>query len=104
MPFRKELIFKQIPLFATLSEAELGALAARAVERRYSPGAVLFSEGELRLRHLVHTLESVTFGNVRQRLAAALLEFGQQAGAGRFPLPDTHEELAGLEREAQTEL
>lgn len=94
MRLRKELIFKQIPLFATLSEAELGVLAARAIEKRYAPGAVLFSEGELRLRHLVHIVESVTFGSVRQRLAAALLDFHRQAGADRFRLPVTHEELA----------
>jgi CRP/FNR family transcriptional regulator len=47
-----------------------------------------------RLRHLVRILESVTFGSVRQRLAGALLEFGQQAGSDVFPLPVTHEELA----------
>jgi CRP/FNR family transcriptional regulator len=47
-----------------------------------------------RLRHLVRIVESVTFGSVRQRLAGALLEFGQQAGADVFPLPVTHEELA----------
>ncbi len=47
-----------------------------------------------RLRHLVRVVESVTFGSVRQRLARALLEFGQQAGSGAFALPVTHEELA----------
>lgn len=47
-----------------------------------------------RLRHLVRIVESVTFGSVRQRLAGALLEFGQQAGSDVFPLPVTHEELA----------
>ncbi len=47
-----------------------------------------------RLRHLVRIVESVTFGSVRQRLAGALLEFGDQAGSDVFPLPVTHEELA----------
>jgi CRP-like cAMP-binding protein len=47
-----------------------------------------------RLRHLVRIVESVTFGSVRQRLARALIEFGQQAGSDVFPLPVTHEELA----------
>ncbi len=47
-----------------------------------------------RLRHLVRVVESVTFGSVRQRLARALLEFGQTAKAETFPLPVTHEELA----------
>ncbi len=47
-----------------------------------------------RLRHLVRIVESVTFGSVRQRLAGALLEFGQQAGSDVFALPVTHEELA----------
>ncbi len=47
-----------------------------------------------RLRHLVHVVESVTFGSVRQRLARALLEFGDQSGAATFDLPVTHEELA----------
>lgn len=47
-----------------------------------------------RLRHLVHIVESVTFGSVRQRLARALLEFGDQAGSDSFVLPVTHQELA----------
>lgn len=47
-----------------------------------------------RLRHLVRIVESVTFGSVRQRLAGALLEFGDQAGSDVFDLPVTHEELA----------
>lgn len=47
-----------------------------------------------RLRQLVRTVESVTFGSVRQRLARTLLDFGQQAGSETFPLPVTHEELA----------
>jgi CRP/FNR family transcriptional regulator len=48
-----------------------------------------------RLRLLVATVESVTSGSVRQRLAAALLEFRRAAGSERFLLPVTHEELAG---------
>lgn len=36
----------QIPLFASLSEGELEALAQRAVERRFGPGEMLFWEGE----------------------------------------------------------
>ncbi len=47
-----------------------------------------------RLRQLVRLVESVTFGSVRQRLARALLEFGDQAHADAFTLPVTHEELA----------
>ncbi len=47
-----------------------------------------------RLRNLVRVVESITFGSVRQRLARALLEFGDQAGSDAFPLPVTHEELA----------
>ncbi len=47
-----------------------------------------------RLRRLVRVVESVTFGSVRQRLARALLEFCDQAHAGAFVLPVTHEELA----------
>lgn len=47
-----------------------------------------------RLRGLVGLLERVTFGNVRQRLARALLEFAAQACSDRFPLPVTQEELA----------
>ena len=33
-------------MFASLSESELGALAQRAVERRFAPGEMLFWEGE----------------------------------------------------------
>ncbi|HEU0142444.1 MAG TPA: Crp/Fnr family transcriptional regulator [Bryobacteraceae bacterium] len=47
-----------------------------------------------RLRHLVTTLESVTFGSVRQRLAKLLLDTSDQAGSNTFPLPMTHQELA----------
>ncbi len=180
MTARKDLVFKQIPLFATLAPREVAALAARAVEKRYAPGEVLFYEGEpssgifllgqgsvkifktsatgrevmlaietapssvaevpifdggpypatvsalsevlaflvytqdfqrvcrehpevalkvlsvvgKRLRHMLRLIERVTFGSVRQRVAAALLEFGQQAGGDRFALPVTHEELA----------
>ena len=47
-----------------------------------------------RLRHLVAIVESVTFGSVRQRLARALLEFRDQAGADLFSMPVTHQELA----------
>ena len=36
----------QIPLFASLSEGELAALAQRAVERRFAPDEMLFWEGE----------------------------------------------------------
>ena len=36
----------QIALFAALSETEVGVLAQRAVERRFSPDAILFWEGE----------------------------------------------------------
>jgi CRP-like cAMP-binding protein len=43
---KKELVFKQIPLFATLAPGEVAALAARAVEKRFAPGEVLFREGE----------------------------------------------------------
>jgi CRP-like cAMP-binding protein len=47
-----------------------------------------------RLRQLVGLLEGVTFGSVRQRLARALMEFGDAAARPSFPLPVTHEELA----------
>jgi CRP-like cAMP-binding protein len=57
------------------------------------PFKVLAVVGQ-RLRQLVRVVESVTFGSVRQRLARALLEFGDQSGAASFPLPVTHEELA----------
>jgi len=47
-----------------------------------------------RLRGLVALVESVAFGAVRQRLARALLDFANQAGADSFRLPVTQEELA----------
>jgi len=43
---RKTLLFQQVALFAGLTPAEIGALADRAVEKRYFPGEVLFREGE----------------------------------------------------------
>jgi len=47
-----------------------------------------------RLRQLVGLIERVTFGSVRQRLAALLLELGAEAGSDAFSLPSTHQELA----------
>lgn len=47
-----------------------------------------------RLRQLVVLVERVTFGSVRQRLASTLLEFAAEAGAPKFTLPETQEELA----------
>jgi CRP-like cAMP-binding protein len=171
---------QQIPLFASLTPAELRAITERAIEKHFEPGEALCREGEecrglyllaqgsvkiyktsgagrevmlaiesapssvaevplfdngpypatvsavesvtaylltkqdfqqvcrshpdvplkvlavvgQRLRTLVRVVESITFGSVRQRLARALLEFGQQSGATTFPLPVTHEELA----------
>lgn len=46
MTARKTLLFQQVALFAGLTPAEIGALADRAVEKRYFPGEVLFREGE----------------------------------------------------------
>lgn len=42
----KHASLSQIPLFASLSESEMEALAQRAVERHFSPGEMLFWEGE----------------------------------------------------------
>jgi CRP/FNR family transcriptional regulator len=47
-----------------------------------------------RLRTLVTLVERITFGNVRQRLAAMLVEFSETNGARRFQLPETHEQIA----------
>jgi len=47
-----------------------------------------------RLRQLVQTIESVTFGSVRQRMAKLLLELSAQSGGESFSLPATHQELA----------
>jgi CRP/FNR family transcriptional regulator len=47
-----------------------------------------------RLRHLVMTLESVTFGSIRQRLARLLIELADEAGRETFPMTMTHQELA----------
>ena len=47
-----------------------------------------------RLRQLVNLIELVTFGSIRQRLAALLLEFGEQNESASFALPITHQELA----------
>jgi len=47
-----------------------------------------------RLRHLVATIESITFGCVTARLARLLLEMSQEAGCDEFLLRVTHQELA----------
>jgi CRP/FNR family transcriptional regulator len=54
-----------------------------------------------RLRELVATIEMISFGSVRQRLAAQLLEFPEDG----FTLPFTHQEMAsrvGTVREVVT--
>jgi len=173
-------LLSSLPLFRTLGEPEMQALAARVSEKSYAAGEVLFFEGEAcdgmfiishgkvkiyktsssgremtiametapstvaelpmfdggaypasvcavtdvvalffdkrdffqvcrqypdvalkilavvgrRLRHLVFTLESVTFGSIRQRLARLLLETRDEADSDTFLLPGTHQELA----------
>jgi CRP-like cAMP-binding protein len=47
-----------------------------------------------RLRHLVGLVESMTFGSVTQRVARLLLDASRQAGADKFDLPLTHQEMA----------
>ncbi len=47
-----------------------------------------------RLRQLVSVIERVTFGSVRQRLAAQLIELAAEAGSETFALKTTHQELA----------
>jgi CRP/FNR family transcriptional regulator len=47
-----------------------------------------------RLRHLVATIESITFGSVTARLARLLIDMSREAGRDEFPLPVTHQELA----------
>jgi CRP-like cAMP-binding protein len=42
----KSVVLKHVPLFAALSPGELDALARRAVEKRFSPGEILFNEGD----------------------------------------------------------
>jgi len=42
----KNAVLSQIPLFASLTESELEALAQRAVERRFATEEMLFWEGE----------------------------------------------------------
>ena len=54
-----------------------------------------------RLRQLVATVERISFGSIRQRLATQLLEFGKD----HFTLPMTHQEMAsrlGTVREVVT--
>ncbi|MBZ5577826.1 MAG: Crp/Fnr family transcriptional regulator [Acidobacteriia bacterium] len=43
---QKNALLSQIPLFASLSESEVEALAQRAVERRFAGDEMLFWEGE----------------------------------------------------------
>jgi hypothetical protein len=46
MSVHKVVIFQQVPLFAGLAPWEIESLAARAMEKRYPAGQVLFREGE----------------------------------------------------------
>lgn len=47
-----------------------------------------------RLRQLVHLVELITFGSVRQRLAQVLLQAAGEQGSGSVEVPLTHEEIA----------
>ncbi len=47
-----------------------------------------------RLRHLVHLVEEITFGSIRQRLASELIARADLAGDVTFQLNETQEELA----------
>jgi CRP/FNR family transcriptional regulator len=47
-----------------------------------------------RLRHLVATIESITFGRVTRRLARLLLDMCREAGRDEFTMSITHQELA----------
>ena len=46
IPVSAKEILKATPLFAALDELELNSLAARCGIQSYSPGQILFSEGE----------------------------------------------------------
>ncbi len=46
MPSRKNEILSEVPLFASLTPAEVEQLAERTLERRFASGEVLFREGE----------------------------------------------------------
>lgn len=47
-----------------------------------------------RLRHMIGLVERMTFGSIRQRLAGALIEMADTAGAAAFTMPETHEDIA----------
>lgn len=47
-----------------------------------------------RLRQLVHLVELITFGSVRQRLAQILIQASEEQGGGAVHVPLTHEEIA----------
>jgi CRP/FNR family transcriptional regulator len=57
------------------------------------PPKILAAVGR-RLRALVSLIESLTFGNVRQRFARLLLELAEDAGDDTFALPITLQEIA----------
>ena len=97
----------EVPLFdggpypasvVTLENVAAGFIHTRDFQRacrQYPEVALKMLAGVgRRLRQLVALIEGVTFGSVRQRLAALLLDFGQEAGQETFPLPVTHQELA----------
>jgi CRP/FNR family transcriptional regulator len=97
----------EVPLFdggpypasvAALEEVTAGFIHTKDFQqvcRQYPEVALKMLAGAgRRLRQLVALIEGVTFGSVRQRLAALLLDFSQEAGGEPFPLPATHQELA----------
>lgn len=97
----------EIPLFdngdypATVSAMKdtVAFLVRREDFRRFCrehpevPMKVLAVVGK-RFRQLVHLIESLTFGSVRQRLARILLQAAEESGGAENAVNLTHEELA----------
>ena len=46
MSEKNETVLRKTPLFANLTDTEMGALAGRVSNRRFERGALLFSEGD----------------------------------------------------------
>src|SRR5215472_9250184 len=72
---------RRVPLFAELSEQELGAIAERATRKRYEQGSIVFSEGDACRELLI-----VEEGSVRLFKSAA----------------NGREQLMGIERTGNT--
>src|SRR5215469_12008053 len=94
-----EAILRKTPLFASLTEEEMRALAARATRMQFKKDEQLFTVVGARLRRLVGIIEELSFTTVRQRLISTILRLAEASRVRskegiHIELAKSHQDLA----------